>query len=260
MDKTIDFKPFVFESDVHLRYESGLPVMGVQKCKRTIIVEQNIKGCEGYRLEPNKGYIVKIYNNDEDKPVMADKPMKIGMQGSNVVKYEGYEVEAMTPFGWQQFDLSDYGLTVYYDENGNVCSCILNMYDRETAIEYRSLSSTDLSSFGVIPEIPEDKELDRCTGHPARPNEIPIARENQRIYFGAYYRCPDYQYKIKHHDPLIGKNPFVSMAQQCKQDCLFPTCPFYSSWGVNARFNPFELHLHEYDLWVVQAYIDTFGK
>ena len=47
MDKTIDFKPFVFESDVHLRYESGLPVMGVQKCTRTILVEQNIKGCEG---------------------------------------------------------------------------------------------------------------------------------------------------------------------------------------------------------------------
>lgn len=254
MSDTIEFKPFVFESDVHLRYEHGVPVMGVQKCKRTIVVEQNINGCDGYRLEPMKGYIVKIFNNDEQKPIMADKPMRIGLRGCDVIKLQGYEVDAMSPFGWQRIDLEDYSLIVNYNEDGEVISCILNMYDRETAIEYRQISSTDMSTFGVIPEIPEDKELDQGTGHPAYPNEIPIARENQRTYFGAYYRCPDYKFKIKNHHPLIGKNPFVSMGEECKHDCLFPTCPFYDSWAMNARFNPHELHVHEYDLWVVEAY------
>lgn len=49
------FKPFVFESNQHQRYENDEPVLGVQVCPRTIKVEENINGCDGYRLAPRDG-------------------------------------------------------------------------------------------------------------------------------------------------------------------------------------------------------------
>ena len=71
------FTPFTFTSNQHLRYENGSPVHGLQNCIRTVSVEVNKNGCNGYKLEPGDGYIVKIFNNDLNRPLMADKPMRI---------------------------------------------------------------------------------------------------------------------------------------------------------------------------------------
>ncbi len=128
-------KPFTFSSNQHLRYENNSPVHGLQNCVRTISVEVNKNGCNGYKLNPGDGYIVKVFNNDLNRPMMADKPMRIHSQSATFVELRGYSVIAQTPFGWQEHDLSDYGLTVYY-ENGNVSKCVLHMYDRNIRIEY----------------------------------------------------------------------------------------------------------------------------
>lgn len=137
------FTPFTFTSNQHLRYENGSPVHGLQNCIRTVSVEVNKNGCNGYKLEPGDGYIVKIFNNDLNRPLMADKPMRIYRQSATSVELRGYSVVAQTPFGWQEHDLSDYGLIVYY-ESGIVSKCVLHMYDRNTFIEYRKISNESI--------------------------------------------------------------------------------------------------------------------
>lgn len=135
--------PFVFKSNCHQRYENSQPKMGLQECSRTICVEKNIDGCNGYKIEPGVGYIVKIFNNDMGKPNMSDKPMKVVRKTEKSVELRGFPIEAMTPFGWQEVDYSVYGLIVYYEHN-KVSKCLLHMYDRNTFIEYRHVDKTPL--------------------------------------------------------------------------------------------------------------------
>lgn len=132
-DNTIE--PFVFKSNCHQRYENGLPKMGLQKCMRTVSVVKNTDGCQGYRLNPGIGYIVKIFNDDLGKPNMSDKPMKVVRKNAAFIELRGFPIEAMSPFGWQEVDYSDYGFFVYY-KNSMVEKCVLHMYDRDVKIEY----------------------------------------------------------------------------------------------------------------------------
>lgn len=128
-------QPFTFKSNCHQRYENTIPVQGLQECFRTITVVTNTNGCQGYRLQPDIGYIVRIYNDDLDKPNMSDKPMKVVRKTDSFIELRGFPIEAQTPFGWQEVDLSDYGFLVYY-KNGEVEKCVLHMYDRNIRIEY----------------------------------------------------------------------------------------------------------------------------
>ena len=129
-------EPFVFKSDCHQRFENGSEVMGLQQCIRTVSVEKNTNGCRGYKLSPGDGYIVKVFNDDLGKPNMSDKPMRIVSKTADKVELRGFPIEAQTPFGWQEVDYRDYGLTVYYT-NGNVTKCVLHMFDRNIDLEYR---------------------------------------------------------------------------------------------------------------------------
>ena len=135
----LSMEPFVFNSTCHQRYEHGSEVMGLQECGRTIRVEKNTNGCRGYKLAPGDGYIVKIFNDDLGKPNMSDKPMRIVSKTSDKVKLRGFPIEAQTPFGWQEVDYREYGLTIYYT-NGVVSKCVLHMFDRNVDLEYRKTS------------------------------------------------------------------------------------------------------------------------
>ena len=129
------FQPFSFKSTCHQRYENNVPVQGLQECVRTISVEKNTNGCQGYRLQPGIGYIIKIHNDDLNRPNMSDKPMRIICRTDFSVEFSGFPIEAETPFGWQEVDYSNYGLMVYY-KGGKIEKCVLHMYDRNTRIEY----------------------------------------------------------------------------------------------------------------------------
>lgn len=122
-------------SDAHQRFENGNRVMDYQHCGRLITVERNINGCSGYRLVNGDGYIVRIHNLDLDKPQMSPKPMRLVNASNNKIELRGYPVQAITPFGWDNFDLSDYGLTLLLEEN-TIKQCTLHMFDRNTEIEY----------------------------------------------------------------------------------------------------------------------------
>ena len=80
-------------------------------------VVKNTNGCPGYKLEPGIGYIVKIYNDDLNKPNMSDKPMKVVRKTDTFIELRGFPILAQSPFGWQEVDYRDYGFVVYY-KNG----------------------------------------------------------------------------------------------------------------------------------------------
>lgn len=135
-DNKDSFKPFVFRSDSHQRYQNGSPVMGLQECIRTVRVEKNTNGCPGYKLQPGDGYIVKIFNDDLGRPQMSDKPMRIISQKADKVELQGFPIYAQSPFGWVEVDYRDYGFTIYY-KDGEVSKCVLHMFDRNVDLEYR---------------------------------------------------------------------------------------------------------------------------
>ena len=66
---------------------------------------------------------------------MTPKPMKIVNQTSDKIVLRGHPVEAMSPFGYIDFNGQDYGLSIFY-KNGDVEKCILHMHDRNVDIEY----------------------------------------------------------------------------------------------------------------------------
>lgn len=135
----LSIAPFVFESNQHQRYENGNPVKGLQECPRTVKVEKNINGCSGYQLKSGDGYIVRMINGDTGQPQMSAKPMRIIKSTATEVVLRGYMVSAQTPFGFQDIDMADYGLSVSL-KDGKVVKCVLHMYDRHVDIEYKKKS------------------------------------------------------------------------------------------------------------------------
>ena len=161
VEQASSIKPFVFKSNCHQRYENNQPVKGLQECIRTITVEKNTDGCKGYKLEPGKGYIVNMFNDDLNKTNMSDKPMVVFRRTDTTIELRGFPIDAQTPFGWQEIDLSDYGLVVYY-ENGEVVKCRLEMYDRNTFIEYMSNNNANNNDQdSLASQSPIKKDVDK---------------------------------------------------------------------------------------------------
>ena len=131
----------IFESHSHQRFEHRIPVRGLQVCNRAVKIEENINGCKGYNIQPGDGYIVSILNLDGNHPMWGDnsqmspKPMRLVRKTSNEISLQGYKVLAMTPFGYQEIDMSDYGITLYI-ENDKIVKCRIDMFDRNIYIEY----------------------------------------------------------------------------------------------------------------------------
>lgn len=127
---------FNFDSNCHQRYQNGSPIMGLQFCPRHIKIRKNTNGCSGYRLSNGDGYILTATNGDTGQPQFAPKPMRVKKVTDTEILLQGYEVIAQTPFGWQPFDLSDYGFSIILI-NGRPQKCILHMYDRKVDLEYK---------------------------------------------------------------------------------------------------------------------------
>ncbi|MBQ6277984.1 MAG: hypothetical protein IJK62_14910 [Bacteroidales bacterium] len=130
------FTSGTFTSTRHQRYESGVPVMGLQNCNRSVKIEKNINGHPGYNIPNNFGYIITIINLDTNYVQMSPKPMKIVEQSAERLLLKGYKTEVVSPFGGLiDFDLSNYGFEII--NNGDqIEKCILYMYDRNVRIEY----------------------------------------------------------------------------------------------------------------------------
>ena len=97
-------------------------------------------------------------------------------------------------------------------------------------------------------------------GHPAHPEGVKITREMQVKTYQAYIKCPDFLEKIPTiNNPVyrreLAGNFFGMKAMLCKEDCIFPTCPFYDTWSITNRVIH---HPDDYDEWVVQGYENRF--
>ena len=126
----------VFKSNEHQRFEHGVPVKGLQKCLRTIQIEVNKNGCKGYDIKPGDGFIVRMFNNDNGSAQMSAKPMRLYKKEDDMIELRGYPLMAISPFGWQPVDYSEYSLTLHL-ENGVWKKCCLHLLDRDVVIEYR---------------------------------------------------------------------------------------------------------------------------
>jgi hypothetical protein len=147
---------FVLKSPDHLRYENGKHVSGPHGgAGRAVKVEPNVNGCEGYDIVSGDGYIVTVFNLEGDHPLwqnnvqMNPKPMRIISQSYDKIILRGYSTRAMSPFGWVDFDGSDYGLTINF-KDGQLENCILHMHDRNVDIEYLK---------GEVSKIPAEPEI-----------------------------------------------------------------------------------------------------
>jgi hypothetical protein len=134
---------FILKSPEHLRYENGKQVSVPQVgAARAVQVEPNVNGCEGYNIKGGEGFIVTVYNLDGNHPVwnsnvqMTPKPMKVVSQSTDKIVLRGYQLKAMSPFGWIDFNGADYGLSIFL-KNGQVDKCTLHMHDRNIDIEYK---------------------------------------------------------------------------------------------------------------------------
>lgn len=130
-----------FNSTSHQRFKNGIQVGELQVCNRAIRIEENINGCKGYDLAREDGYIISILNLDDNHPLFGDnyqmspKPMRLVRKEPDSISFRGYKVLAMTPFGYQEIDMSDYGITLCI-ENDEIVKCRLDMFDRDIYIEY----------------------------------------------------------------------------------------------------------------------------
>ena len=118
---------WIFESYTHQRYESEVPVMGLQEgLGRIIRVEKNISG--------GKGYSVTIFNSipnpfTGDKS-MTTKPMIIISKEIDKIELLGYGNDRLSgmPF-------SNYGLSIYLKEE-TPYKVSLHRHERKISIEY----------------------------------------------------------------------------------------------------------------------------
>jgi hypothetical protein len=140
----------IFNSTSHLRFENGVPIKGIQKCNRAIKIENSANGCNGYDGVDDDGYIVSILNQDQAHPVWGDnyqmspKPMRLIRKDCSTVSLRGYSVLAQTPFGWTNIDLSDYGITLYA-ENDAMADAI------EAALQNLTDGNNKLTGKGFVP-------------------------------------------------------------------------------------------------------------
>ncbi len=215
-------EPFVFKSDCHQRFENGNEVMGLQQCTRTVSVEKNTNGCRGYKLNPGDGYIVKVFNDDLGKPNMSDKPMRIMSKTANKVELRGFPIEAQTPFGWQEVDYRDYGLTVYYT-NGKVSKCVLHLFDRNVDLEYRKTTSSSAYAGSVKPTVTtKEKPYCEILAKEAM-NHLQRGNDGDAVYHPMYKAWREIQrnpssLKDVQNKGLLGNGLFVFISYGTVQD------------------------------------------
>lgn len=135
---------FIFKSNSHQRYENNQLTGEIQgNCYRSIIIKENINGCEGYIINNGEGFIVSIINDSDSNlysgnKTMSPKPMKVISQTDDKIVLRGYKCKAVTPFGVMDFNGDDYGMTISL-KNNKADSCTLHMHDRNIDIKYMNI-------------------------------------------------------------------------------------------------------------------------
>lgn len=133
--------------------------------------------------------------------------------------------------------------------------------------EYLLCTESEFSDLKSVSD--KEKELcrreeEKCPNanstNPARPAGVKITRDIMDISFMAYSKCTEYPIRkmaAKSRGYLTppyywGDNSYTELI--CKEDCLFPSCPFYDRRLFDElRHN----HRNDYDEWVL-TYMENF--
>lgn len=126
-----------FDSSDHVRFQNGQDVSGHNYgCNRRIVIQNNIKG--------NEGYTVTIYNMDgvhplwQDNVQMSPKRMRIISTQGNIVELRGYGYDEMAVamgVPEEAASFADYGIILLI-EDSIIKRAQLNMFDRDISIVY----------------------------------------------------------------------------------------------------------------------------
>lgn len=237
---------FVFKSSDHLKYQNGRHISGPHGgAARAVKVEPNIIGCEGYNIEGGIGYIVTIYNIEGNHPVwnsniqMAPKPMKIITQSLEKVVLRGFLTEAMSPFGWIDFNGEDFGLSIIY-KNEIVDKCILHLHDSNTEIEY--IKSDDQTIDSISSQEVELEQLSTFLNRfRSRPNfeKITLTGETDKLNnIGCkYYKDYDLENAIIYFNMALEKFPINTDALNNLIICYRETCDFMKMEEAKKKYD-----------------------
>ncbi|MBQ0090765.1 MAG: hypothetical protein KBT27_15675 [Prevotellaceae bacterium] len=125
-----------FKSSDHVRYEHGVDVSGHNyNCHRTIKIEKNIRGREGYS--------VTVYNDDGVHPLwgnnvqISTKPMKVISKNDGEIELRGYGYdETGLAFGaGDAASFANYGLSIKHNEK-KIQSCTMHLIERGVDLVY----------------------------------------------------------------------------------------------------------------------------
>lgn len=124
----------------HQRYESGVPVRGIQHCGRALIIKNSDfrELMNGAPVTPTEGFLVRMINTDvrdakgNYQEMMQPKLMTLVSDIANKIELKGV---ALTMMGVKAVDFSDYSITLHL-VNRMVAKCILHILDRGVDIEY----------------------------------------------------------------------------------------------------------------------------
>lgn len=162
--------------------------------------------------------------------------------------------------------LSDDELEEYIDTFENRVDTTRDYLDDADDINVSMVMRGKLQEYSyklrLLKEERNRRGLSSVKEHPARPAGVKITREMQVKTHNAYISCPDFLSKIPTiNNPVyrreLSSRPDKLVGMLCKEDCLFPTCPFYDSWSIANRVI---YHPDDYDEWVVQGYKKRFEK
>lgn len=152
---------FEFISDYQTLIDGITKTTESRRSVCVFVVDKNIAGCYGFRLKPGDGYIVKADNGNPENPVIPEMPMRIVETTPGTVELRGFTVEVKTTVGWQPFDNSDYGLTIFRDSKGHVAKCTVHRFSQLLEIEYTQISTA--SSPGTCPVVKPATKAEELT-------------------------------------------------------------------------------------------------
>lgn len=138
-----NFTSIMYRSDIGLRFRAGDGNYTISdEQDRLIELVRNTDGVVGYRLEPGDGYVLTIYNAMTGQQQLTPKPLRLLYETESYAFLRGFSVDAMTPIGFTEIDMSDYGLSIFL-ESGEVVGCIVHRFDTNINYGYSTHSTFD---------------------------------------------------------------------------------------------------------------------
>ena len=140
--------------------------------------------------------------------------------------------------------MSGYVVKFLNEDNYLFCTSeeLENLKKESELVEEKATKETNEISSEEV-----DKEIAK-THNPARPYGVAITKEIQVTSHNAYSACTEYPSQLYyfHHLLQMRMLDFNMGVYVCKEDCLFPKCPFYSIRNVFGLAN----HPEDYDDWI----------